>query len=124
CPNRNLGRRSGWDEFPHFHGPYAEYYYLRPNHFVFKVPDDLSDALVAPANCALSEVIYGWQQAGLRFGDTVAIQGAGGLGLNAAAVAKDMGAGRVIVIDRLAARLELARRFGADEVIDANALAT
>ena len=27
-------------------------YYLRPNHTVFKVPDDLTDDMVAPANCA------------------------------------------------------------------------
>ena len=48
--------------------------------------------LVAPVNCALSQVIYGLHVAGLRFGDRVVIQGAGGLGIQAAAVAKDMGA--------------------------------
>ena len=79
---------------------------------------------MAPANCALSQVIHGIRQAGLRFGDTIVLQGAGGLGLNAAAVAHDMGAGRVIVIDRLPARLELARQFGADAVVDASALDT
>ena len=46
------------------------------------------------------------------------IQGAGGLGVQAAAVAKDMGAATVIVIDQLPGRLELARGFGADHVIN------
>ena len=43
---------------------------------------------MAPVNCALSQVIYGLSQAGVRFGDTVVILGAGGLGLNAIAVAR------------------------------------
>lgn len=125
CPERftRFGPRAA-DRFPYFTGTFAEYYYLRPGHYVFKVPDALPDAVVAPVNCALSQVIHGLRQAGLRFGDTVVLQGAGGLGLNAAAVARDMGAGRVIVIDRLPARLELARRFGADAVVDAGELST
>jgi D-arabinose 1-dehydrogenase-like Zn-dependent alcohol dehydrogenase len=53
-------------------------------------------------NCALSQVIFGLH-GGLRFGGSVVIQGAGGLGLQAAAVAKDMGAATVIVVDQLAA---------------------
>jgi len=103
---------------PHFTGAYADYYYLSPNQTVFKVPDDLSDELVAPANCALSQVIYGLNRVGLRFGETVVIQGAGGLGVNAAAVSKEMGAHKVIVIDGIKERLELAKAFGADELID------
>ena len=43
-------------------------------------------------------------------------QGAGGLGLNAVAVAKDMGADKVIVIDQIPGRLELARAWGRSRV--------
>jgi len=103
---------------PHFMGPYADYYYLRPNHTVFKVPDDLTDEMVSPANCALSEVVYGLQKVRLGFGETVVIQGAGGLGIYATAVAKEMGAHKVIVIDGITERLNLAKAFGADELID------
>src|SRR5207245_798802 len=81
---------------------------------IFVVPDSLPDELVAPVNCALSQVIFGLDRAGLSFGSTVVIQGAGGLGIQAAAVAKDMGAATVIVVDQLPGRLELARAFGAD----------
>ncbi len=116
CPNK-VGRALGPSQFPHFHGAFAEYYYLRPGGYVFKVPDDLSDELVAPVNCALSQVIYGLHKACLRFGDTLVIQGAGGLGIQATAVAKEMGT-RVIVLDQIAARLELARAFGADQTIN------
>jgi L-iditol 2-dehydrogenase len=117
CPNK-LERPRGPSDFPHFHGAFSEYYYLRPGGAIFTVPDSLPDEMIAPVNCALSQVIFGLHQAGLRFGGTVAIQGAGGLGLQAAAVAKDMGAQTVIVIDRLPGRLELAKAFGADATID------
>jgi len=113
-----VGRPAGPSEFPHFHGAFAEYYYLRPGGAIFKVPDALADELVSPVNCALSQVIFGLHKAGFRFGDTVVIQGAGGLGVQAAAVAKDMGASVVIVVDRIAGRLELAKAFGADHTIN------
>jgi D-arabinose 1-dehydrogenase-like Zn-dependent alcohol dehydrogenase len=103
---------------PHFLGAYAEYYYLRPNQTVFKVPDNVTDDMVAPANCALSEVIYGLDKVGFGFGETIAIQGAGGLGLYATAVAKEMGAAKIMVIDAIDERLELAKAFGAHELID------
>jgi len=106
------------DNFPHFTGAYAEYYYLHPGQTVVKVPDDLPDELVAPLNCALSEVIYGFEKIGSVFGQTVVIQGAGGLGLYATAVSREMGADRIIVVDGVAERLELAKAFGADELID------
>lgn len=117
CPQK-IERPRGPRTFPHFHGAFAEYYYVRPGGALFKVPDALPDEVVAPVNCALSQVIYGLQAAGLRFGDSVVIQGAGGLGVQAAAVARDMGAATIVVLDRLAARLELARAFGADHTID------
>jgi threonine dehydrogenase-like Zn-dependent dehydrogenase len=117
CPAK-IERPRGPGEFPHFHGAFAEYYYLRPGGHLFKVPDGLPDALVSPVNCALAQVIFGLHQAGLRFGGSVVIQGAGGLGVQAAAVAKDMGAATVIVIDQLPGRLELARAFGADHTIN------
>ena len=103
---------------PHFNGAYAEYYYLRPNHTVFKVPDQLTDDMVAPINCALSQVIQGFKRVDLKFGENVVIQGAGGLGIYATAVAKEMGANKVIVIDGIDDRLKLAKLFGADELID------
>ncbi len=118
CPTAPITVVNLCEPPPHFRGAYAEYYYLIPNQTVFKVPDDLSDEIVAPANCALSEVIYGLEKVRLRFGETVAIQGAGGLGIYATAVAKEMGARKIIVIDGIEERLKLAKAFGADEIID------
>ncbi len=105
-----------------FNGAYGSYYYLRSGPWVFKVPDELSDEMVTPVNCALSQVTFGLSQAGLQMGDTFVAQGAGGLGMNACAVAKEMGAGLVIAIDGLADRLDMAKQFGADETINISEL--
>jgi threonine dehydrogenase-like Zn-dependent dehydrogenase len=118
CPHRYRHWLSDAHDSPHFRGAYGEYYYLRKGQTVCKVPPELSDAVVSPVNCALCEALYGLDQIGIRLGDTVLIQGAGGLGLYATAIAKDMGAGQVIVFDKVAERLELATAFGADLTVN------
>jgi len=118
CPHKFPSWWLAASQPPHFTGAYAEYYYLMPGQHIFKVPPELPDEVVAPVNCALAQVTYGLDQVGVQMGDTVVIQGAGGLGINAIAVAREMGAGQVIVIDRFPERLNLATRFGADQVID------
>jgi threonine dehydrogenase-like Zn-dependent dehydrogenase len=104
--------------FPYFLGMFADYYYVPPGMPVFKVPGDLADEVVAPVNCAMGTVTQGLISAGAGEGQTIVIQGAGGLGLVGAAMAKDMGADRVIVFDRLERRLALAREFGADHAVN------
>lgn len=55
--------------------------------------------------------------AGIRPGQTVAVIGCGGVGLSAINGAMLAGAGRIIAIDRQPAKLTLARRFGATDVL-------
>jgi D-arabinose 1-dehydrogenase-like Zn-dependent alcohol dehydrogenase len=105
------------EEAPHFHGTFATHYYIHADQYFYKVPDEISDRTAASANCALSQVYFGLEQAALNYGETVVIQGAGGLGLNAAAVAKEKGA-TVIVVDGVSSRLAMAKQFGADHLID------
>ncbi len=118
CPYRYRDRDLAPDEYPHFNGAFAQYFYMRSGHWVFKVPDELADELVSPVNCALAEVLYGLHRVGITLGDTVVIQGVGGLGLYATAVAREMGAGQIIVLDRMNSRLRLAEEFGADKTIN------
>jgi threonine dehydrogenase-like Zn-dependent dehydrogenase len=125
CPHRQ--RRSqqfNLDQYPYCDGGYAEYYYLPPGHYVFAVPDVLPDEAIPPVNCALCQVLHGLEHSGMKFGDTVVIQGAGGLGIYAAAVAAEKGADRVISIDGQRPRLQLARQSGATDVIDMNEFPT
>jgi len=118
CPVRQANFLVSCEVWPHFQGGFGEYFYLRPNHAVFKLGDDITDEMAAGVNCAFSQVFAGLDIAALRAGQTVVIQGAGGLGVYACAVAKEMGAARVIIIDGVEERLALARSFGATDVVD------
>ncbi|MCC7371798.1 MAG: zinc-binding dehydrogenase [Chloroflexi bacterium] len=118
CPNARAYLMTSCDESPHFYGAFGDYYYVRPGAAIFKVPDELPDETVAGINCALAQVVGGLQLAQLKLGEYVVIQGAGGLGVYATVVAREMGAGKVIVVDGVSERLELATAFGADAVID------
>ena len=124
CPHQARHLATSCEAWPHFKGAYGDYTYLFPGHVVFKVPDELSDGMVAGINCAFSQVICGLEVARLELGETVVVQGAGGLGIYATAAARELGAGRVIVVDGVPERLELAARFGADELIDLRELST
>ena len=104
-------------EHPHFTGTFATHYYVSPDQYFYRVPESVGDKAAASANCALSQVLFGFDEVGLSHDDTVVVQGAGGLGLNALAVATESGA-ETIAIDGVEQRLDLARRFGADHTID------
>lgn len=110
--------RPSFNEWPVCNGGFSQYYYLRSPQFLFRLPDELDDVASAPINCALAQVMEAFHIAKPRFGDNVVIQGAGGLGVNATAIAAEMGANKVIVIDGQEPRLELAKRCGATDVID------
>ena len=107
---------------PHLNGGYAEYCYIIPGTFVFKVPDSVTDEEAAPANCGLATVMQGYDGARLQPEDHVVIQGAGLLGIYACAVAKDRGAGKVIILDVVPERLEMAKKFGADVALNTREL--
>lgn len=122
CPLGPARMMTPVERAPHFYGGFADYYLLPAGATVYRAPGDLPEEMLAPLNCALAQVLFGLEEAGLRRGESVVVQGCGGLGLFACAVAKETGAAPVIAVDRLPGRLEQARRFGADEVIDATAV--
>lgn len=117
CVRQTMAMFGAAAEPPHFVGVFGDYFALGPRCTVVKAPDGVPDDVLAGANCALAQVISGLDEVQVEHGDTVVVQGAGGLGLYATAVAKDRGAGQVIVIDANEERLELATAFGADHVI-------
>ena len=124
CVDFKLTYKPEGGQYPYFVNTYADYLYLPPLHPVFKVPDELSDEMVVALNCALGTVFQGLKSAGLQQGQTLVTQGAGGLGLYTIALAKDIGAGRIIAIDGQEPRLSLARELGADATININELKT
>ncbi|MGD9090724.1 MAG: zinc-binding dehydrogenase [Desulfobacterales bacterium] len=103
---------------PHFVGGFAEYCYLTPGTCVIKLPESVSDEQAAPANCALATVVAGWEAAAIRPLENVWIQGAGALGIYAAALATHYGCGKIVVSDVLDHRLEFVRSFGATDTLN------
>src|SRR5260370_31223642 len=92
CPNKRRPGNGVPGQFPYFLAGFSEYYYLLAGHVCVKVPDDLSDAVVAPVNCALAQVLQALDSGGFRQGDSLVVQGAGGLRLDMNAAARAMGA--------------------------------
>lgn len=88
-----------------------------PARNVVPIPDSLSYPLAATIE-PLAVVLHAFELAGIEAGHTVAVLGAGPIGLLSAAVARTKGAGQVIVADRVPHRLELACQMGASAVVD------
>ncbi len=120
CANKAAGRSSldtVDDVRVHvFGGGYAELLRLQPNRYVmFKTELDPATAVMLEP---LSNSINGFERTPITIGDTVVIQGSGGIGLPAVAVARLSGALRIIVVGGPKGRLDLARECGADVCID------
>jgi (R,R)-butanediol dehydrogenase / meso-butanediol dehydrogenase / diacetyl reductase len=95
-------------------GGYGEY--AQSDH-VYVLPDAITDkqaAFIEPLSVTADAV----RKSGLLLGDTVVIQGAGTIGLFTLQCAKAGGARKAIITEIVPRRLEMARQFGPDEVID------
>jgi threonine dehydrogenase-like Zn-dependent dehydrogenase len=82
------------------------------------VPDDLDDEQVLMCPDIMSTGFSGAESGRIRIGDTVVVLAQGPIGLCATAGARLMGATTIIAVDTVPARLETARRLGADHVVD------
>jgi len=82
------------------------------------IPDGLSDEQVLMCPDIMSTGFSGAESGRIRIGDTVAVFAQGPIGLCATAGAKLMGATRIIAVEAVPERIEIARRMGADDVVD------
>jgi 2-desacetyl-2-hydroxyethyl bacteriochlorophyllide A dehydrogenase len=80
------------------------------------VPENVSDEAALFAGDVMGTGYHAISEADVRPGDSVAVLGLGPVGLCAVQVAVAAGAGPVLAIDTVDARLEMARRFGATAV--------
>ncbi len=113
CPSRKVyGITYSADDGPL--GGWAERIYLKPGVRVLRLPDGLTVDDVIGGGCGLFTGFGAVRRADIELGDTVLVQGAGPVGLSAAAFAALRGAAQVIVIGAPQTRLDLARRLGAD----------
>jgi S-(hydroxymethyl)glutathione dehydrogenase/alcohol dehydrogenase len=89
-------------------------------HALAKIDDAVPLDRAALIGCAVTTGLGAvFRSAKVMPGSTVAVIGCGGVGLNVIQGARIAGAGRIIAIDQVAAKLELAVKFGATDTIDA-----
>ena len=82
------------------------------------IPDDLSDAQAVYTCDMLTTGFMGAEHAYLQFGDVVAVFAQGPVGLCATMGANLMGAGRIIAVESRPERQAMAKKFGADDIVD------
>jgi L-iditol 2-dehydrogenase len=113
------GRLSLCERLDFLNGAYAEYIAVPARivaHNLLPIPDGVSfrqAALTEPLACA----VHGIERSKIGLGDTVCVIGHGPIGLMLTRLAKLKGA-RVIVVGRNPFKLDKARQFGADELVD------
>lgn len=82
------------------------------------IPDDVPFDVAALIGCGvLTGVGAALNTADIKPGDTVAVIGCGGVGLNVIQGARIAGAGKIIAVDRYPSKLEMAQKFGATDVV-------
>ena len=118
CDNRRVLGVS-CDEYRQ-HGAFAEYVAV-PARILYALPEGVNFAQAAMVE-ALSVAVHGIRRTALDLNDSALVVGAGNIGLLALQVLKTAGCSPVIAADIDPARLELARKLGADLVINSKDL--
>jgi len=110
CPDQRFAGTPGT------HGALAEYY-VAPPESIIRIPPEF-DATTAALLEPLGVAIHALDLAHLRPVDSVAVLGAGPIGLLTAQVARASGAGKVFVVEPMRHRLDAARRLEVDGAAD------
>src|SRR3954465_13878314 len=91
-----------------------------PESGAVKIPDDVDMKGAPPIGCGvLTGVGAALNTADIKKGDTVAVIGCGGVGLNVIQGARIKGAGEIIAIDMNETKLQMAKEFGATATVNA-----
>src|SRR3954451_14363674 len=90
-------------------------------HGLVKVTKDMPLDRAALIGCGVTTGLGAmFRTARVEPGETVAVIGCGGIGLNCVQGAAIAGAGRVIAVDRIESKLKMAEQFGATDLVDAS----
>jgi len=99
-------------------GGFAEYIKV-PASNVLKLPTALPFEQGCILGCAVSTAYHALKRGRIRAGDTVLVYGVGGLGAQAIQLAKIFKAEKVVAVDISDEKLKLAKKLGADEIVNA-----
>ncbi|WP_020656471.1 zinc-dependent alcohol dehydrogenase [Massilia niastensis] len=108
------------DKPPHLWGGFSQFMYLPWNSVVHKVPDGVTPELAGLVTPMANGIEWALFDCGVGYNSTVLIQGPGQQGLSQTIACKQAGASLIIVTgtNKDKARLEVARKLGADHVIN------
>jgi L-iditol 2-dehydrogenase len=98
------------------HGAFAEYVAV-PRHIIYRLPDSLGFEQAAMIE-AVSVAVHAVNLTPVTLGDTAVVVGSGMIGLLALQSLRLAGCARIIAVDLDDAKLEMARRLGADETVN------
>lgn len=124
CPNGGIyGDGPVFGNLPGAHAEYVRT--LFANEALFKIPDNLEDEQIIWAGDILPTAYTGFtgftpEGKGLMPGKIVAVFGAGPVGLASVQVARLFSAVKIIVVDTIDNRLDVAMKMGADHVINSS----
>jgi threonine dehydrogenase-like Zn-dependent dehydrogenase len=109
----------GWKFSNSKDGVFAEYFHVNEaDANMAKIPDGVSDDAAVYCADMLSTGFMGAEHGDIPIGGTVAVLAQGPVGLMATAGARLRGAGLVIGVESVNNRQQLARAYGADEIVD------
>ncbi len=127
--HQGIGMTYRSDRFPFIAGGWGEYLYLPPKAWIYEVPEELSteeanltEIFVVSSLLDRAKMYSQVDARGFSFGDTVVIQGLGAIGMMMVAKARMLGAGKIIGLDGMQMKLDLAKEFGADTTINVKGL--
>lgn len=118
CDNRRVLGVS-CDEYRQ-HGAYAEYVAV-PQHILYLLPDSVTFEQAAVVE-ALSVALHAVERTPVSLNATAVVVGAGMIGLLVIQSLRAAGCGQIIAVDLDPQRLDLARRLGADEALNPDAV--
>ena len=108
------------DDDVHLNGWYSDYIFIRGGSTVFNVSDlDLDSRILIEPCAVLVHAVERAKTTGiLRFNSRVVVQGCGPIGLICIAVLRTMGVENIVAVDGNPARLEFAKRMGAEAAVN------
>ena len=98
-------------------GGWSEAIYMKPGVKMIRLPAGLAPETFIGGGCGLVTALHAVDLARLRLAESVAVLGAGPVGQSCVALSSLSGAGEVVAVDGVAARLGFAKRMGATHAI-------
>ncbi|WP_287954280.1 NAD(P)-dependent alcohol dehydrogenase [Acidiplasma sp.] len=118
-PSQSNSPLGGWKYANTKDGSLAEYFHVNDaDANMAKIPDNVKDEAAVYAADMMSTGFMGAENAHIPLGGDVAIFGGGPVGLMAVAGSRMLGAGSIILVETVPARIELGKYYGADNIVD------